>query len=174
VPTAGFVIACAVAFWPHHLDDGRFEERLRLSKVLMNHRDFAGAAEQLRNAHEIRPADTVTEFNLGIALTSDGRPGEGIPYLQQAVASGVPIPGARYALANAILRSGDQRRAADLLRTFQPDAGDTAESCVQVAYVSIDAGAPDVARRFLERAAALKPGWNVPQTLLARLQAGGR
>jgi 4-amino-4-deoxy-L-arabinose transferase-like glycosyltransferase len=172
VPAAALALACAVAFWPHHLDDGRFEERLRLSKVLMNRQDFAGAADELRKAHQIRPDQTVAEFNLGIALTSDGRAAEGIPYLRHAVASGVPVPGARYALANAVLRSGDRVGAAALLRTFQPEPSDSAESCVQVAYVAVDAGAPDAAERFLRQAAALKPGWDVPQMLLARLHAG--
>lgn len=172
VPAAVVVLAGTVAFWPHHLDDGRFEERLRLSKALMNRSDFAGAVAELQKAHEIRPSDSTTEFNLGMALVSDGRASEGIPHVQRAVAAGVPVPGARYALATAILRSGDSDGAAGLLRTFQPEVSDSAESCLQVAYVALDAGAPDVALRFAERAAALRPAWDVPRGLLAQLRGG--
>ena len=169
---AVFVAAVICAGWPFGLTDGRFEERLRLSKVLMNRGDFGAAAMELETAHAIRPADTVTEFNLGMALVAGGRPAEGIAHLRRAVDAGVPVNGARYALANAMLASGDAVGAAALLRTYSPAPDDNADSCYQVGLLGLNAGAPEVAERYLVRALALRPGW--PQADEALAQARGR
>jgi tetratricopeptide (TPR) repeat protein len=170
VPAAvAFVAAAVLTAWPHHLNDGRYGERLRLSKVLMNRGDYAAAAKELRLAHELDPSQTVTEFNLGMALMSAGNPEEGLQYIRHAVDAGVPMPGARYALAGAMLRSGDKAGAAALLRTYEPAPDDTAESCVQVASLAWDAGVPDVAERYLRRAIELRPDWDVPRQALQRL-----
>ena len=48
--------------------------------------------------HAIDPGHTVTEFNLGMALLSNGRALDGLAHVRHAVDAGVPIPGARYAL----------------------------------------------------------------------------
>src|SRR4029453_6150804 len=107
------------------------------------------AVMELEKAHAIDPAHAVTEFSLGMALTANGRTGEGISHLRRAVDAGVAIDGARYALASAMLSSGDPAGAAALLRTFTPAATDSADSCFQVGLLALDAGAPDVAVRFL-------------------------
>lgn len=159
VGAAVFVAGGVLAGWPFHLDDGRFDERLRLSKVLMNRGDYGAAVMELEKAHAIDPGHTVTEFNLGMAMVANGRAQEGIVHLRHAVDAGVAIDGARYALASAILTSGDKAGAAALLRTFSPTPSDRAESCYQVGLLAMDAGAPDVAERYLTRALTLKPGW---------------
>src|SRR5262249_48237480 len=134
--------AAAVAFWPFHLDDGRFAERLRLAKVLMNEHDYDGTVRQLEQAHAIDPSDTATEFNLGMALVSDGRAQEGIGLARHAVDAGTPVDGARYALANVMLMSGDREGAGRLVATFFPAASDTADSCYHVAILALNAGNP--------------------------------
>jgi 4-amino-4-deoxy-L-arabinose transferase-like glycosyltransferase len=159
VPAAAFIAGCVLTGWPFRLEDGRFEERLRLSKVLMNRGDYGTAVMELEKAHAIDPAHAITEFNLGMALTANGRTGEGISHIRRAVEEGVAIDGARYALASALLSSGDIPGAAALLRTFTPAASDGADSCYQVGVLALDAGAPEVAARFLSRALALRPGW---------------
>src|SRR5262249_34981185 len=121
---ASIVAACAIAYWPFHLESGRFQERLRLSKVLMNRGDFEGAANELQAAYALRPADLVTEFNLGVAMVSAGRGHEGIEHISHAVDGGVPLAGARYALAGAMLATGEKERAAALVRTFVPGPED--------------------------------------------------
>ncbi|HYT67615.1 MAG TPA: hypothetical protein VEL51_14395 [Vicinamibacterales bacterium] len=167
---AALIPAAILTAWNFHLPDGRFEERLRLSKALMNRRDYGGAVLELQRAHAIRPADTVTEFNLGMALVSNGRAGEGIAYVRHAVEAGVPIDGARYALASAMLASGDRDGAVMLLRTYYPAETDSAESCFQVGVLALNAGAPRVAERYLQRAVQLRPGW--PEALQALQQIG--
>lgn len=163
------VAGLGLAYWPFHLDDGRFAERLRLSKVLMNRGDFDGAARELQAAHDIRPNDSATEFNLGMALVSDRRPDEGLPHIRHAVDSHVPIAGARYALVRATQASGDDAGAVRLLRTYQPAAEDDAESCYQVALLAMDLHAPDVAVRYLHRALELRPGWTDAQQLMEQV-----
>ena len=161
-----FLAGCVLTGWPFHLEDGRFEERLRLSKVLMNQGDYGTAVMELEKAHAIDPAHTVTEFNLGLAMVANGRAEEGIAHVKHAVDAGVPIEGARYALVSAMLSGGDTAGAAALLRTFSPEAGDSPDSCYQVGLLAIDAGAPDVAERYLTRALALRPGWPEAQQAL--------
>jgi tetratricopeptide (TPR) repeat protein len=151
--------------WPFDVPDGRFEERLRLSKAYMNRRDYAAAVTELENAYKLRPADTVTEFNLGMALVSSGRAEEGIAHVRHAVDAGVPVNGARYALASALLTIGDREGAVALLRSYYPANDESAESCYQVARLAMSAGAPRVAERYLQRALQLRPGW--PEALAA-------
>ena len=167
--SVGAVAAFGVVLtsWPFHLDDGRFAERLRLSKVLMNRGDFDAAARELQTAHDIRPDDSATEFNLGIALVSDRRPDEGIPHIRRAVDQHVPIEGARYALVHALEVDGKTADAVQLLRTFQPAPEDTAESCYQVALMAMDLDARDVAVRYLRRALELRPDWPEAKDLQA-------
>jgi Tfp pilus assembly protein PilF len=157
---------CVLTAWPFRLDDGRFAERLRLSKVLMNRGDYGAAVMELEKAHAIDPAHTVAEFNLGMAMVASGRVEEGIGYARHAVDAGVPIEGARYALAGALLSSGDPAAAASLLRTASPGASESADSCYQVGVLAINAGAPDVAERYLSRALSLRPGWPEAQRAL--------
>jgi 4-amino-4-deoxy-L-arabinose transferase-like glycosyltransferase len=151
-PGVAVILLATAANWPFKLDDGRFAERLRLAKVLMNKGDFHSAVDELTKAHDIDPQQTTAEFVLGIALVSDGRPGEGISHMQHAIAAGVPINGARYTLVRAIQASGDSARAAALLRTYQPEPGDDGESCVQVAILALSVDAVDVADTFARTA----------------------
>ena len=164
------VAGIAVASWPFQLDDGRFEERLRLAKALMNAHDYGAAAVELERALAIRPADLTTEFNLGMAQTSNGQIQQGLAHVRHAVDAGVPMPGARYALAGAMLQTGDREGAVALLRTFFPAPDDTADSCYQVALLALSAGAPRVAERYAQRALELRPGWPEAMDLLQRLR----
>jgi len=158
-----------VAWWPHHLDDGRYAERLRLSEVLMNARDYGGAVTELEHALALRPGDTTAEFTLGMAEVSEGRAQEGLAHARHAVDAGVPVPGARYALVGAMLQTGDREGAVARLRTYEPAPDDTAESCYQVALMALNAGAPRVAARYAQRALALRPGWPPAQDLISRI-----
>jgi Flp pilus assembly protein TadD len=164
--------ACVVTFWPFRLEDGRFDERLRLSKVLMNRGDYGLAAMELERAHALDPSHTIAEFNLGMALISSGRAAEGIAHVRRAVDAGVAMPGARYALAGALMATGDRDGAAKVLRTSAPAAEDSAESCYRVALLALDAGAPDVAERYVRHALAIRPGWSEAEALLAQIRSG--
>jgi tetratricopeptide (TPR) repeat protein len=169
---AGAGLAGAViTAWPFAVPDGRFEERLRLSKVLMNRGDYFGATAELQSAFALRPDDTVTEFNLGMALATAGQAEAGIAHVRRAVEAGVPVDGARYALANLLLRTGDSDGAVRLLRTYSPLPTDSAESCYHVGVLALEARAPAVADRFLRRALELRPGWPEAEQALAEAAA---
>jgi 4-amino-4-deoxy-L-arabinose transferase-like glycosyltransferase len=158
-----------VTAWPFTIDDGRYEERLRLSKVLMNERDYGDAASELEHALALRQGDTTTEFNLGMAEISAGRAEEGIAHVRRAVDAGVPIAGARYALVSAMLQTGNRQGALSLLSTYEPAGDDSAESCYQVAMLAMNAGAPRVARRYAQRALDLRPDWTAALELISRI-----
>lgn len=154
---ASIVAGAVLTFWPFHLNDGRFDERLRLSKVLMNHGEFDAARVELAKALTIEPANTVVEFNLGVAEVSSHRPDEGLAHLRHSIDAGVPVAGARYALANALVATGNTAEGGKLLRSFSPQPDDDAESCIEVAKLAVEARIPEVAERFLIRAEELQP-----------------
>ena len=159
----------ALTAWPFSLNSGRYDERLRLSKTLMNRGDYGAAAIELQKAYKLDPSNTVAEFNLGMALVSSGRGQEGIAHARHAVDAGVPVAGARYALASAMLATGDRVGAVALLRTFSPAPDEDAQSCYQVGLLAISADAPRVAERYLRRALELRPGWPDAQGALAQI-----
>jgi 4-amino-4-deoxy-L-arabinose transferase-like glycosyltransferase len=163
--------ATIVTFWPFAFEDGRFEERLRLSKVLMNRGDYGMAAMELERAHALEPSHTIAQFNLGMALISSGRASEGIAHARQAVDAGVETPGARYALAGAMIQTGDRDGAAGVLRAATPAAGDNAESCYRVAILALEAGARETAERYASQAVTLRPGWTEAEDLLAHIRS---
>ena len=166
---AMLIAGTILAALPFDLPDGRFEERLRLAKVLMNRSDYGAAAIELEEAHLLRPSDTTAEFNLGMALISSGRADEGLRHVKHAVDAGVPMPGARYALASAVLATGDREGAISLLRSYYPEPSDSAESCFRVGLLALDAGAPRVAERYLQRALQLRPGWPEALDAISRI-----
>ena len=165
-PAAVAIAAAALTAWPFDIDTGRYDERLRLSKVLMNRGDYGEAAIVLEDAHGLRPSNSTVEFNLGMALVAQGRAQEGVAHLRHAVDAGVPVNGARYALARTLLTTGERDEAVRLLRSYQPLPEDTAMSCFQVALLAMDAGAPDVAARYARRALELRPGWPEAQQVV--------
>ena len=138
-------LAAIVTFWPFRLDSGRLAERIRLAKTLLNGRDYPAAAEELQRAHDQAPTDATIEFELGMVLVSAQRPEDGILHVRHALGSGVSIPGARYALIDALLATGDRAGAARELRTYHPAPEDTADSCYQVGLIALQANAADVA-----------------------------
>jgi 4-amino-4-deoxy-L-arabinose transferase-like glycosyltransferase len=170
IAVAAAAVGVVVTAWPFPLNNGRYDERLAISKVLMNRRDYGAAAVELQAAYELQPTNTVTEFNLGVALVSLGRASDGLAHLRHAVDANVPVPGARYVLANAMLTSGDRDGAVALLRTFYPAENESAESCFQAGALAMRAGAPRVAERFLQRALDLRPSWDQPAELLQQLR----
>jgi hypothetical protein len=167
IPAAVLIAAAALTAWPLRIDSGRYDERLRLSKALMNRGDYGEAALVLEEAHRLQPEHTVAEFNLGMALAAQGRTQEGLAHLRHAVAAGVPVKGARYALASTLQATGEHDEAVRLLRSYQPQPEDDAMSCFQVALLAMDAGAPDAAARYARRALELRPGWPEAQRVLA-------
>ena len=87
-------------------------------------RQFDQAIATLRGADRIEPDNPVVIANLGVVLSDSGRPGEGLPYLERAVALDPSLDQARFHLAVTLGRLGRRdeaaRQADELLRRLAP------------------------------------------------------
>jgi arylsulfatase A-like enzyme/Tfp pilus assembly protein PilF len=94
-------------------------------------RRFDAAARVLRAAARAEPDDPVVEANLGIVLADGGRPSEGIPPLERAVALDPDFHQARFNLARVYARAGRRAEAAatasDLLQRLPAGAPQRSE-----------------------------------------------
>jgi len=89
-------------------------------------KQFDEAARALREGDRVEPGNPVVLANLGIVLSDGGRPAEGVPALQKALAIDPDFHEARFNLAIAYARMGNRadaaREAAYLLRRLPADA----------------------------------------------------
>jgi choline-sulfatase len=94
-------------------------------------RQFDAAAATLRAGDLAEPDNPVVSANLGLVLSDSGRPAEGVPHLQRALAIDPDFDQARFHLAIALARLGRRADAAregnELLRRLAPDAPQRAE-----------------------------------------------
>jgi choline-sulfatase len=94
-------------------------------------RQFDQAIATLRGADRVEPDNPVVIANLGVVLSDSGRPAEGLPYLERAVALDPSLDQARFHLAVTLGRLGRRdeaaREANELLRRLPPDAPQRAE-----------------------------------------------
>lgn len=94
-------------------------------------RRFDAATATLRQGDRAEPDHPVVSANLGLVLSDSGRPAEGVPHLQRALALDPGFDQARFHLAIAFARLGRRddaaREADELLRRLPPDAPQRAE-----------------------------------------------
>ncbi|MGB2712787.1 MAG: sulfatase-like hydrolase/transferase [Vicinamibacterales bacterium] len=94
-------------------------------------RRFDAAIATLRGADRVEPDNPVVIANLGAVLSDGGRPAEGLPHLERAVALDPSLDQARFYLAVTLGRLGRRdeasREASELLRRLPPDAPQRAE-----------------------------------------------
>jgi Flp pilus assembly protein TadD len=130
---------------------------LRVASQLLNANASAAAIPHLQRAIELRPNDARTHYLLGRALLGDGQAREAVPHLQRSLELRVDVPLAPYDLAVALQESGDSSRAAAVLRSAVIPADANAQVWIEFGKRAASVGAPDVAERFLRRAAQLAP-----------------
>ena len=115
--------AFILANWPLHLDDGRWQEGLRLAQRLVILGRYDEADAWTRRMEPREPRAGATEYGVGAQLALEKQYGRAVPHLQQALARGYSDPMADYLLGDALLESG---RAADavpyLKRAFDSSA----------------------------------------------------
>jgi arylsulfatase A-like enzyme/cytochrome c-type biogenesis protein CcmH/NrfG len=84
------------------------------------------AIAALRDADRAEPDNPVVSANLGILLSDDGRPADGVPHLERAIGLDPDFHQARFNLAVALARLGRRqdaaRQAEELLRRLPPGA----------------------------------------------------
>ena len=89
-------------------------------------RDFAGAAQTLRDAERTEPGNPIVLANLGLVLSDAGKPQDAIAPLQRALTIDPDFHRARFALAIAFADSGRRAEAArmaeELLRRLPANA----------------------------------------------------
>ena len=89
------------------------------------------AVQALQHADRAEPGNAVVAANLGIVLSDNGRPAEGVPHLQRAVDADPDFHQARFNLAIAFARLGRRadafRQTAELLKRLPADAPQRAE-----------------------------------------------
>ncbi|MEN3973975.1 tetratricopeptide repeat protein [Emcibacter sp. SYSU 3D8] len=97
------------------MESGRLRLGLRASTACV----ALGLALCIQGANAQPYATGAESFQQGRDLIEGGRPGEAIPFLQQAVQAAPGDPDAHYALAEAYYRSGDLMSALTTLRAAQ-------------------------------------------------------
>ena len=116
--------ACFTAAIEGHLPGA--DAHLGLARCQLLARNPAAAQRTLREAERLEPDNPVVSANLGIVLSDAGRPADGIPYLQRALALDPELHQARFSLAIAYARLGRRdeaaREARELLKRLPADA----------------------------------------------------
>lgn len=107
------------------------DAHLGLAACQTSARRFDGALATLRGADRIEPDNPVVIANLGLVLSDSGRPGEGLPHLERALALDPSFNQARFYLAVTLARLGRRnealRETEELLRRLPADAPQRAD-----------------------------------------------
>ena len=107
------------------------DAHLGLAACQVMRREFAAAAETLRDAERVEPGSPLVLANLGVVLSDSGKPDAAIDPLQRALTTDPDFHQARFALAIAFARAGRRadaaRMAQELLRRLPADAPQRAE-----------------------------------------------
>jgi tetratricopeptide (TPR) repeat protein len=113
MPAAAIVCVAIAVNWPLHLNDGRWDEGLRLAQQYVIHERYE-EARQWAEALDARPgaAPGAAHYGVGAQLLAGDKPELALPFLQKAHAANPQEPRVEYALGRALLKTG---RAADAL-----------------------------------------------------------
>jgi tetratricopeptide (TPR) repeat protein len=165
---ASLIALALLVNWPTALQDGRWEEGLRLAERLVIDKRFDEAESWTRwaEAREQRPG--ATRHAVGLQLLQSGEPGRALPYLERALATSRSNAGTvRYDLAVARQAIGDNQGAAAAIAQIRPADTESHESSLKLGRLAAQAQAPEVAEPFFRRAAAMRP-----ESAAARQQYG--
>jgi tetratricopeptide (TPR) repeat protein len=116
VSAAALAPLCALAFWPHRLDDGRWFMREDMVVWLVEQDRVDEALERLARAERGHPTPERLLFRAGRALQLRGRAGEALPLLERALARDPGRAELRFALGQALLDLGRAAQAEPHLR----------------------------------------------------------
>ena len=117
--------------WPLGLDDGRWQEGVRLAQRLVILHRYDEADAWVRRLELREPASGATEHDIGAQLLVQREFARAVPHLQRAILRGYDGPTIDYEVGTALLETGDAsgavahlRRAVDSgLQTETPLAG---------------------------------------------------
>jgi tetratricopeptide (TPR) repeat protein len=116
-PAAAFAVLAIAANWPLRLNDGRWDEGLRLAQQLVIHERYDEArewAERLDGRGGTSPG--AAHYGVGAQLLALEKADLALPYLETAYAANPHEPRVEYALGRALLKRGRARDAVPHLR----------------------------------------------------------
>ena len=122
VPITAFVLLTIAVNWPLGLDDGRWQEGLRLAQRLVILGRSAEAAPVAARIAQREPTPGATNYGIAAQMLQMNEPAQALPYLQKAHQQNPADAVADYALGQALLAVGRPNEAVPhLARGF--DAG---------------------------------------------------
>ena len=116
VPALAVVLLFAAVNWPHDLQDGRWEEGLRMAErmVAAGRLDVADAWAARSAPREPKPG--ATDYAIGAQLLAAHQTGAALRHLRQAQAQDPQAPAVAYALGQALRADGQTAAAVPHLR----------------------------------------------------------
>ena len=136
----------------------RGEGRVNLALLLSSGGDMTGAKEQYRKALDIDPYFFPSYVNLADILRSEGQDQRGMQVLEQGLNIN-PVDGdLNYAMAMAMIRSGDKHRALTYLATAVRSAKNNMRYAYVYSVALFELGKPDDALIVLKAAHHSSPG----------------
>ncbi|MCI0589082.1 MAG: DUF2723 domain-containing protein [Planctomycetes bacterium] len=120
--------------------------------------DVQGAVREWRELAHLHPSDAAILSNVGTGLADLGRPGEGKPFLERALALRPGDGIARTSLGGVLLATGEPERAVRVLAPFLTRPAPEIDPYLFLAQAARQAKDRDTARRALASARELFPG----------------
>jgi len=155
VATAALIVAIN---WPVGLDDGRWDEGLRLAQrlVIVDRHDEARSWVE-RLAPTARPAGSA-HAGVGMQYFVKGDHTRALPYFREAHRQNPGDRKVAYGLAEALHATGDPAGAVRILAGLTPGQDESVETWLRLGRLAATSGAHDVAERFFKGAARQQPG----------------
>jgi Flp pilus assembly protein TadD/4-amino-4-deoxy-L-arabinose transferase-like glycosyltransferase len=166
-PALATILLLIVVNWPTKLDDGRWDEGLKLAQrfVILERHDEARSWVDRLESNAPKPGTAAAGVAMQYFLRGDHA--RALPYFEQAQRLDPGNPTIRYSMAEALLETGDPQRAVALLSNLTPAPDADVETWLRIGRLAATAQAPDVAERFFREAVSRQPG-----LAAARLQYG--
>lgn len=167
VPTLAGAVLFALVNAPSALNEGRWEEGLKLAQRLVILGRDDEAAQWVNRLAPDAPTPGVAHHLVGRQYLAENKPGGAVPYLMAAVDAGHRTPRVLGDLATAQDRSGDRAAATRTLSLITPDDTEPADFWLGLGRMAATLQVPEIAERLFRHGVSL-----APDDADARLQLG--
>lgn len=144
--------------WPVGLDDGRWDEGVRMAQqlVILERHDEARVWVDRLAATARRPGSAHAAVGLQYFVRGDHT--RALPYFREALRQNPSDRKSAYGLAESLNSTGDAAGAVRILAGLTPAGDDAVETMLRMGRLAATAGAPDTAERFFREASRRQPG----------------
>ena len=167
VPSLAGAVLFALVNAPSALNEGRWEEGLKLAQRLVILGRDDDAAQWVARLAPDAPTPGVAYHLVGQQYLVVNKPAAAVPYLSSAVAAGYRTPRVLGDLAKAQDRAGDREGATRTLGMITPDASEPSGYWLELGRLGATLKALDLAERMFRHGVSL-----APDDADARLQFG--